>query len=254
VAHLALHLLGPFRAALDGEPVQGLNSAHLRGLLAYLAVEHGRERPDRQALTALRCALANLRSALGDCRSAGDRRSPDDGRASAPLLVASRTNLQLNPAGDYWLDVAEFERMTSQDLTGLEDLSGLAAAVALYRGPFLEGLSVQDSPVFEEWLLFRGEEYQRSVLSLLDQLTSRQLAHGQAGEAARWARRQLELDPYREQAHRQLMAALALSGERSAALAHYEACRRVLAEELGCKPDDETQALYARIRAGTKTR
>ena len=47
------------------------------------------------------------------------------------------------------------------------------------------------------------------------------------------------------------MAALALGGERSAALAHYEACRRLLAQELGCEPEDETQALYAQIRDGT---
>ena len=47
------------------------------------------------------------------------------------------------------------------------------------------------------------------------------------------------------------MAALALGGERSAALAHYEACRRLLAEELGCEPEDETQALFARIRDGS---
>jgi DNA-binding SARP family transcriptional activator len=82
MAHLALYLLGPFRATLDREPVRGLQSARLRGLLAYLAVERGRElrrealasllwpeRPDREALTALRCALANLRSALDDRRS-----------------------------------------------------------------------------------------------------------------------------------------------------------------------------------------
>jgi len=227
-----LALLGPFHAALDGKPIHGLNSDHLRALLAYLAVECGREhprealaallwpeRPDREALTALRCALANLRSALGDRRSAADQRAPDDGRASAPLLLASRNSLQLNPAGDYWLDVAEFD-----DLTGLgrrEDLSGLARAANLYRGPFLHGLSVADSPAFEEWMLFKGEEYQRSALSVLDQLASRQLAHGAAGEAARWTRRQLQLDPYREQAHRQLMAALAQGGERPPAMTHY---------------------------------
>lgn len=242
-----LALLGPFHAALDGKPIHGLNSDHLRALLAYLAVERGREHP-REALTALRCALANLRSALGDRRSAGGQGAPDDGRASAPLLLASRNSLQLNPAGDYWLDVAEFD-----DLTGLgrrEDLSGLARAANLYRGPFLHGLSVADSPAFEEWMLSKGEEYQRSALSVLGQLASRQLAHGAAGEAARWARRQLQLDPYREQAHRQLMAALALGGERPAALAHYETCRRLLAEELGCESDDEMQALYAQIRDG----
>jgi DNA-binding SARP family transcriptional activator/predicted ATPase len=270
VAHLALALLGPFQATLGGlGPVQGLNSDYLRALLAYLAVERGRghprealasllwpERTEREAVSALRHALANLRGALGD------RRSPGDHQASSPILLVSRSSVQLNPAGDYWLDVAEFERLAGQDLTGSgrgdpgvgrgnPAPTDLTAAVELYRGPFLHGLSVADSLAFDEWMLFKGEEFRRRVLSLLEQLTSLQLAHGATAEAARWARRQLELEPYREVAHRQLMAALTLGGERPAALAQYEACRRLLAEELGCEPGDETQALYAQIRAGT---
>jgi len=264
VAYLTLALLGPFQATLDGRPAEGLNSDRLRALLAYLAVESGREHPreqvasllwpertDQEALSALRNALSKLRGALGD------RRSPGDCRAPSPFLLITRTSVQFNQASDHWLDTAEFERMASQDLTGLQrtlrvrDLSGLTEAVKLYRGPFLHGLSVADSPAFDEWMLFKGEEYRRGALSLLEQLTSLHIAHGESAEAVRWARRQLELEPYREEAHRQLMAALALEGERPAALAHYEACRRLLAEELGCEPDDQTQALYAQIRAGT---
>jgi hypothetical protein len=43
VAHLALALMGPFQAALDGRPAEGLVSDRLRALLAYLAVESRRE-------------------------------------------------------------------------------------------------------------------------------------------------------------------------------------------------------------------
>jgi DNA-binding SARP family transcriptional activator len=245
---------------LDGEPAEGLNSDHLRALLAYLAVEGGREharealasllwpeRLDREALSALRYTLSKLRGALGDRRSPGDRQMP------APFLLVTRTSVQFNPASDHWLDVAEFP-----DLTGVgrgdhapTDLSNLTRAAKLYRGPFLHGLSVGDSPTFDEWMLLKGEEYRRRVLSVLGHLTYLQAARGEYAEAARSARRQLELEPYREQAHRQLMAALARGGERSAALAHYAACRRLLAQELGCEPEDETQALYAQIRDGT---
>ncbi len=104
MAHLMLALLGPFRAALDGEPIRGLGSDTLRALLAYLAVERGREhprealasllwpeRPDREAASALRHALANLRFALGD---------PG---APMPVLLATRTHVQFNPACDHWL-------------------------------------------------------------------------------------------------------------------------------------------------------
>ena len=46
------------------------------------------------------------------------------------------------------------------------------------------------------------------------------------------------------------MVLLARSGQRSAALKQFEACRRVLAEELETAPDEATVALAARLRAG----
>src|SRR4029079_17377356 len=58
-------------------------------------------------------------------------------------------------------------------------------------------------------------------------------------------------DPTREEAHRQLMLLLTLSGQRGAALAQYETCRRALNDELGLDPDTETEALYRRILDGT---
>ncbi len=66
-----------------------------------------------------------------------------------------------------------------------------------------------------------------------------------------YARRILQLEPWREEAHRQLMLLLAQSGQRSAALAQYELCRQALRSELNVEPDAATLELVARIRAGT---
>ncbi|MEZ4656952.1 MAG: BTAD domain-containing putative transcriptional regulator [Caldilineaceae bacterium] len=65
-----------------------------------------------------------------------------------------------------------------------------------------------------------------------------------------YAQRQLQLEPWQESAHRQLMEILALQGDRGAALAQFAACQRALAAELGVEPDAETVALYEQIRAG----
>ncbi|MFN2283635.1 MAG: AAA family ATPase, partial [Anaerolineae bacterium] len=65
--------------------------------------------------------------------------------------------------------------------------------------------------------------------------------------------RQVELEPWREDAYRQWMRALAMSGHRNAALAQFEACRSVLAEELGVEPEMETVALIEQIRDGALT-
>jgi DNA-binding SARP family transcriptional activator len=65
-----------------------------------------------------------------------------------------------------------------------------------------------------------------------------------------YAWRQVELDPLREEAHRQLMRVLALWGQRSEALAHYATCRRLLANELAVEPAQATIHLYKQICTG----
>jgi len=267
MAHLSLSLLGPFRVTLDGEPVTSFESTKVRALLAYLAVEadrmHRREVlagllwpdwPDRAALGNLRYALYNLRQAVGDRA------------AEPPFLLITRHTLQFNAASDHWLDVAAFEQgveSASQRISESASQRGgdqqaaicnLQSAIYLYRGSFLEGFSVGDSPTFEEWALFTRERLARQMSSALRALAGAHEARGEYEQAQACARRQLELEPWDEGAHRQLMRTLALGGRRVAALAQYETCRRLLAVELGVEPARETTALVASIRDGSLSR
>jgi tetratricopeptide (TPR) repeat protein len=73
---------------------------------------------------------------------------------------------------------------------------------------------------------------------------------GQYDLAQNYARKQIEIEPWDELAHQQLMRSLALSGQRSAALVQFESCRHLLAEELGVEPTRETTQLYEQIRTG----
>ena len=61
MARLSLSVLGPFQAALDGEPITDFESDKVRALLAYLAVES--ERPHRRE------TLAGLLDATGAGRT-----------------------------------------------------------------------------------------------------------------------------------------------------------------------------------------
>jgi tetratricopeptide (TPR) repeat protein len=87
-------------------------------------------------------------------------------------------------------------------------------------------------------------------MSALQLLAAAYTARGDYHQAQRYARRQLELQPWQEEAHRQLMRALALGGQRSAALAQYQTCVQRLDVELGVAPADETVALCQAIRDG----
>jgi DNA-binding SARP family transcriptional activator/predicted ATPase len=260
MARLSMYLLGPFQVTLDGGPVTSFKYDHVRALLAYLAVEadrpHRRERlagllwpeqPDPVALSNLRYALYHLRQAIGDHE------------AMPSFLFPTRETLQFNTASDHWLDVSAFEQhITDSELASQRvsesAIRNLESAIELYRGRFMEGFFLRDCPLFEEWLLFKQEHIDRQMLSALHRLTQIHAALGEYERAEPYARRLLALEPWDEEAHRQLMHLLALSGRRGAALAQYETCRRLLAEELGVDPADETTALHERIRSGEVVR
>ena len=263
MAKLTISLLGPFQVTLNGEPVTGFTTDKARALLAYLTVEAARphrrdalagllwpDQPQRKARQNLRQALSHLRQALGD----RDR--------ATPFLLVSRETVQFDAASDHWLDVAAFTDLVETCRahrhrrleTCLPCMRRAERMTALYRGDFLEQFFLSDSNVFEEWALLEREWLHRQAMEVFSHLAGYYERRGEGERARHYAWRQVELEPWREEAHRQLMRLLALDGQRSAALAQYETCRRTLAEELGVEPTDETISLYERISESANQR
>lgn len=254
MARLMLGLLGPLQVTLANAPISGLESNKTRALLAYLAVEanrpHRREEliglfwpdyPEQTARHNLRQALFNLRQAIGDRT------------AQPPFLFITRDEIQFNSASDFTLDVARFDALyhsQDKDTSDAIRVAQLEEVVALYRGKFLQEFFLEDSAEFEEWALVQREALHQRALDALAWLANYYDQRGNFPAAHRHLARQLELDPWREEAHRQMMRVLAQDGQASAALVQYETCRRVLADELGIEPSAETTSLYEQIRDG----
>ena len=253
-ATLHLALLGDLRVTLNESPVTGFVSGKVQALLCYLAVT--RRPHQRSALAALfwgdqpeEAAATNLRQALANLR-----------RLLEPYLLINRQTVAFNTAAPYLLDVDAFQgelqrldalEASSRTRAGLspEVLSHLQRAVDLYTGDFLQGFRVRDAPAFDEWALAQQERLRELALRALDRLAMAHMARGEYTAAMAATARLLAVDPWREEAHRQLMLLLARTGQRQAALLQYERCRRVLEHELGVEPMPETLALYEQIRA-----
>ncbi|MCJ7738163.1 MAG: hypothetical protein MUQ10_12765 [Anaerolineae bacterium] len=268
--HLSVSLLGPFAVSLDGEPITGFSYDKVRALLAYLLMEstypHRRQHlagllwpdyPEARARQSLSQALWTLRIALQD-RPNGEPRSADHATGGRSFIETGRRSVAFAGDCNCNMDVDEFlshiAAVRAHPHAALSHcdpcLEHLETAVHLYRGDFLTDLTINDSAAFEEWTLLQRERLQRRMLEALDQLTESHLARGTTAAALRYGRQQIEMDPWRESAHQQVMHALALDGRRAAALAQYEACRRTLFTDLGVEPAAATQALYERIRDG----
>lgn len=249
---LQIHLLGTFQVLQNGRSLTGFRTDKIRALLAFLAVESDRphrrdtlaalfwpDMDDQKARYNLRLSLHRLRQTLGD---------------DAPVLQVERQSVQFDPT-QVWVDVGVFEKaitaVTAHAHPRPETCSScmalLETAVAHYHGDFLPGFFLADDLPFAEWVTTRRERLHQEALQALDWLATYYLACGQMSSAIPPARRQLELEPWRESAYRQMMQALAATDQRAAALAHYETCCRILRDELGAEPAPETIRLYEEL-------
>lgn len=243
VEKLELALLGSPEIHLAGQPLARLRSAKAYALLYYLAVT--RQAQPRTVLAGLfwgdvaeYYARRNLNRTLSDLtKFVGDH------------LVVERQSLAFARGQPYWLDVEVLEE-TAAVLPTAQNVTMLASAVDLYRGDFLAGFYVQDAPEFEQWVLNERTRLRASVLQLHHALSQLHAEVGDLGQGIEHVRRILQLEPWNEEAHRQLILLLAQSGQRSAALAQFELCRQALCSELNVEPDAATLELVERIRAG----
>jgi DNA-binding SARP family transcriptional activator/class 3 adenylate cyclase len=255
--HYSLRLLGGFEVLRDGKRLSDDWRSKMRALLAYLAVESDRahtrhalgvllwpEQDEEHARQCVRQALTSLRSALGD----------QDGPGS--LIRVNHESIGLNPDCAYDLDVAVLNPPDSVMCTPEVLRSRTACrrcheiAAAHYRGSFLAGLSVAGAPEFESWLGWRRQWFDRRATQVFARLAACYEQSGDFERALDYARAQLRLDAWNEEAHRQVMRLLAMGGRRHAALTHYQHFRVLLADELGVEPERETRALYERACAG----
>jgi DNA-binding SARP family transcriptional activator/predicted ATPase len=247
-APLKITLLGKLEVRQGGALLTHFKHRKALALLAYLLVtgeSHSRESlagllwgqaSDANALSGLRKVLAELRSAIG------------------PYLLEHDRRVAFDTALPCQVDVLDFERGLAEthgqnaDTLDAARSAALSQSIDLYRGDFLAGFYIQRAPAFEDWVTLQRERLRLAALDGLYLLGKTAYRQGDFPASIRYTRRLLELEPCHEEAHRQLMSLLALTGQRELALQQYERCRAALADTYDTAPQEKTTALYRRIR------
>lgn len=244
-----LSLLGGFNAYVNGHPVGGAAYNKMRALLAYLVMEREQDH-NRETLAALlwsnntpTTARGNLRRTLFDLRRVlempGDQAMFSSGKHVIRYLPSCHVDA-LTFIGRPALSAESHAKAEHDD----------EKTIALYKGEFLSGLSVPDSPDFENWLQIQREFMHRHALALLERLSNRYEQAANYSKALQFALRYTQLEPWNEDACRRVMRLYALHGQSGAAIVQYEACCQQLKNELGVLPSEETRQLAERILKG----
>ena len=241
---LTLNLLGTPEITIDDQPVTGFVSKKARAALFYLAVTRqtqSREKlaaflwprePDSVGRTNVRDLVRNLRKTVG------------------PYLDITRSTMALKPQAPIILDVHMLETAVA---TSPPNPNQLIQAVDYYRGDFLEGFFVDNSPPFEQWVFSQNERLRELLIQGLQWLIDHTLNQRNISTGLRLTRQLLDIEPWHEPVYQQRMRLYAYNQQREAALKVYMACRDMLAQAFGIEPSPETEALYQRLLAETDT-
>ncbi|MFI6641234.1 BTAD domain-containing putative transcriptional regulator [Streptomyces sp. NPDC050504] len=244
---MEFRILGPLDISADGQAIS-LQGARQRTIMSMLLLA-----PNRVvSVDALADAVwhgnppATARNQIAICVSAL-RKTFKTAAGVEDVLVTSHPGYMLF-TGEHHIDALEFEASVAQGREAArsgrveEACDAFQAALAMWRGPALEGVAAErveaEATRLTELRLDVYEEYAGLRLGL---------GHHRdlIGELSAFIREH----PLREQAKAHLMLAQYRSGRRAEALETYREGQRLLSEELGIDPGPALQELHEAVLA-----
>lgn len=243
---IRLICFGAPHVTVNGQSL-GLKRRKSLGLLVYLAVV--RKPVEREMLIELlwpdaapHVGLSSLRNVLADLKATPVEK----------LLEVDRYVVSLLP--DFESDVKTFTRLLNhaKDETSgsSEALNLMEQAVSLAPRPFLEGFYLGRTPQFDDWRLFRQQEFRQCLQQALITLGEHYTQVGEDERALRFARQLYEIDSVNENAAALLMTLYLHAGDAEEAMRIFHVLKRALKRELDSEPQPRIRALYDSILAG----
>jgi len=247
---LSLEILGSPQIFFQKIPIQ-VDTRKAIALLIYLVIAGNNHTRDKlsallwpeydqsRARAALRRTLSVLKKSL-------------DGQ----IIRISRETIEIDSNADIFVDVFEFDKLVESVQAHRHRnaelcsacRSNLTSAVNLYRGDFLAGFTLRDSPSFDEWQFFETDRLNQKLSFVLELLTNARGIRGEFNFAIEHGKQWLSQDKLNESAHQTLMKLYSWSGYRNNAIKQYRECVRILEKELGVSPLEETKELYRSIK------
>ena len=214
-------------------------SRKARALLAYLALNAGQWIP-RVRITRMLWDRVPKEQGRASLRQALHELSRSMGPVFSSVVEAERERLRLQ-SGSVWVDAL--------GLATSEDPSNDPSGLNVFSGSLLLDGFDNLSDEFDHWLVAERQKLEERMRRWSEsRIQESPHDPNEPQQRVESARRAVATDPTNEDAVRELMQALAASGQRAQAVVEYERCRAVLRSRLDLEPAPETQRLYRDLR------
>jgi SARP family transcriptional regulator, regulator of embCAB operon len=251
---LRIYLAGEVAVELGDKLLRDADLAGRQGRLALVYLVSERERAVTQSElaellwpdslppswpVALSAVISKLRQKLATVGLDRDR-----------IIANAFRCYQFRPPAETWIDLeAAADALHQAEGAVVANHAETAygpslVATTIARRPFLVG---EDAP----WVTSRRERLRELLVRALDCRVEALIWNGELALAQDQARAAVQLEPFRESGYRRLMKVLVKKGDRAEAVRVYNECRRLLADELGVGPSDETESLRRAVLGST---
>ena len=227
------------RTDTSGTQANGRNGAQRRSLTLLAVIALHRAGVSRERVMSILWPESDDESARNALRQAVYATRRETGIDD---IILGTTELRLNPEV-ISSDVDEFE-------TALEE-GDLDRAATLYRGPFLDGVHVRNSPEFERWAESQRSRLATEYRTALERLARDATRTENHTNAIKWWSQLAAADPLSSRIAVELMEALASAGDSASALAHFRIHEAATHTELGSAPDKSVISVADRLRASS---
>ena len=237
---MQIGILGSFEVCTDDGVRADVPGARLRALLIALALEPGHavpkatlvdwiwgEHPPSDAANALQRLVSRLRKALPE-----------------GLIEGQTDGYRLTVEPDA-VDAVRFERLVGQARNGDDPRRAqwLRDALALWRGPALQDVGLQESAAFDAAVT----RLERLRLTAMEDRFDAEFSLGRGAELVTELTDLVAAHPVRERLVAALMRALVAAGRDAEALRLYQRTREALADALGVDPSPELSAVHVAL-------
>ncbi|SCL14664.1 Transcriptional regulatory protein, C terminal [Micromonospora nigra] len=259
---IVVRTLGGFAFSAGGHEIDRWRAGKARVLLQFMLLNRGRvlsretlyealwpDAPWSRTSSSLKVAVHMLRAALTSQNERAVGAGGPAGERASLRLVTHQLGYALEAEGGVWVDFEVFDdlidraRAAEAQGDGAQAVRLCASAMEIYRGDFLPGVDLDWAEVHRMWLRSRS-------LLALERLIAANLASGDHLTVVDRCREMLQIEPYREETYRILIAVHGHLGHLSQAQRWYEICSTRLRRELNVDVDESTNRLHRQAIRG----
>ena len=260
MASLQIFLFGNFEILINHQKIHSdlWQSRQLRTILKLLIIHRGKPIPGSQIIEKVwpdknpEQAAQHLYVRISQIRKILKKSGFQDyiQTVAGGYIFQLEPFLEMNEEHSIWIDVDEFEKKADQGREYLENrafdqaITLFKKAITHYRADFL----IED--LYEDWTISERERLRDRYLMALTEMAEAYAQTGRYRHAIDISQQVLSVDPCRESTFVQLMLYYYHLGERSKSLEVFERCQKTLSQEMEVDPDNYTQELAQKIRAG----